>query len=203
LLQRCWNIPGDGTQQRSFVSPDSANTVEIVKAALWQFKREQKARALAKRERQKGKNVPGKNLSKNSQCDGNDEEPAGRSKRAQRNRSAAKKARQSIAEQAPLIDTQLPKGDSTFVPVDEEEEEESDYDVESEDDESIDDDFESARSSRNLQDDPDPPDPVPPGPAPVKGDVQHCWVESFDLELNSKRVDQFRIPGKLKDPEDC
>lgn len=175
----------------------------MIKIALREFQREQKSKALAKRERKKGKNVPGKNLSKNSQCDGNDEETPGPSKRTQRNnsRSAAKKARQTIAQQTPLIDSQLPKGDRPFEPVEENEEDSDESDEsetfeeeneENERNESMDDDFQSARSFHNLiNDDPDP------GPAPApKAEVEHCWVESFDLELNSKRVDAFSIPSK-------
>lgn len=194
-FQRCWNIPGEAKKQ-TFVQPRDPATLEMIKIALREFQREQEARAVARRERKKGKNVPGKNLSKNSQCDGNDDEP-GPSKRAQRNtfRIAAKKARQTIAQQTPLIDSQLPKGDKAFEPVDEvEEDSDDDDDDESElyeeneenergQNESMDDDFQSARSFQQQLED-------------LEGEVEHCWVESFDLELNSKRVDAFNIPSK-------
>ena len=175
----------------------------MIKLALREFQREQDAKVALKRQRKKGKKVPGKNLSKNSQCDGNDDEEAGVSKRTQRSNSriAAKKARQTIAQQTPLIDSQLPKGDKPFRPL--EEPVENDYDDDDDDDdddileestddegneraqnESMDDDFQSARSFQPTLED-------------LEGEVEHCWVESFDLELNSKRVDAFSIPSKL------
>jgi hypothetical protein len=182
----------------------NSDTLEMIKIALREFQREQKAKAVAKREKKKGKNVPGKNLSKNSQCDGNDEEPPGPSKRGQRNnfRTAAKKARQTIAQQTPLIDSQLPKGDRPFELVEEDEEDSDDGDEsdtfeedneENEKNESLDDDFQSAKSFHNLLDS-DPPGPKPP----PKAEPEHCWVESFDLELNSKRIDAFKIPSNYQ-----
>jgi hypothetical protein len=163
----------------------------MIKLALREFKREQDEKVALKRLRKKGKKVPGKNLSKNSQCDGNDEEEAGVSKRTQRSNSriAAKKARQTIAQQTPLIDSQLPKGDKPFRPLEEPVENDYDDDDDDSDDddvgeettddeeneraqnESMDDDFQSARSFQ-------------PRPQDVEDEVQHCWVESFDLELN-------------------
>lgn len=162
----------------------------MIKLALRQFKKEQDEKVALKRLKKKGKKVPGKNLSKNSQCDGNDEDEPGVSKRTQRSnfRIAAKKARQTIAQQTPLIDSQLPKGDKPFRPLEEpvenDEDDDDDYDdddvvEESTDDEenegaqneSMDDDFQSARSFQPRVED-------------LEAEVEHCWVESFDLELN-------------------
>jgi hypothetical protein len=204
-IQRCWAIPKD-VAKREFVQPRDPATLEMIKLALREFKREQDEKVALKRQRKKGKKVPGKNLSKNSQCDGNDEEEPGVSKRTQRSNSriAAKKARQTIAQQTPLIDSQLPKGDKPFRPLeepvendyDDDDDEDDDYDdddvgEESTDDEgneraqneSMDDDFQSARSFQPRLED-------------LEAEIEHCWIESFDLELNSKRIDAFSIPSK-------
>lgn len=141
----------------------------------------------------KGKQVPGKNLSKNSQVDGNDEEPGTSKKSARQNsRQAAQAARESIAHQTQLIDIQMPDGDKPYKPESEsnsddeseseQEDEEGEHD-DSNENESMDDDFQSAQSfQQDLSD---------------LGDTkEHCWVETFDLELNSKRIDAFQIASK-------
>lgn len=191
-MQRCWNIKKDEAE-KVFIphGPNEAMYAEIMKAIRkLQQQQERKCKHL------RGKAVPGKNLSKNSQCDGNNDQEPSTSKKGQRKNSrvAAKNAKKIIADQAQVVDHQMPQGDKVYEPNFEEEENESDDCSEelSDASESMDDDYQSAQSvQQHLRDDPDPPPPVPP----LTGAVEHCWVEAFELEVNSKRLDAFSIPS--------
>jgi len=161
----------------------------MLKKALKELQREKQAASAAREKKKKGKSVPGKNLSKNSQCDGNDDD-SGPSQRTN-SRRAAKSARETIAQQSLLIDPQLPKGDKPYEPaessesdIESDQDDENEFDLEEEENESMDDDFQSAQSFQ-------------PNYGDLGDSVDHCWVESFDLELNSKRIDAFSIPSKI------
>lgn len=137
---------------------------------------------------QKGKSVPGKNLSKNSQCDGNDDEPGTSVKKGRKNRAAARNARPKIAQQSQMVDNHLPEGDKDYEPDFEHEESDDDGDesinegMHCEQDNESSDDFQSATSQPQYS---------------LGGGTEYCWVESFDLDINSKRVDAFSIPSKI------
>ena len=163
---------------------------------LQELTRKRKKKKKEKNEKkEKGKNVPGKNLSKNSQCDGNDDQPEpeqGPSKSAPKpdpkrvTRRAAKKAAQEIEKQTPHIDGNMPSGDKNYV----EEDSESDSESESEPDDPNSDVFGTACSEMGDEPAEAPYSRPMPSIDPVHyqaGDDDYCWVESFELDLNSKR----------------
>lgn len=203
MLQRCWSIPGGSNLSSNSYETNQPIYLEIMKA-IQKLQKANEKKCKCKKSHLKGKSVPGKNLSKNSQCDGNDDEAP----LAKRSRVAAKNARKTIAQQSQIIDAQLPKGDKAYEPDQDNESEvdDDDYDDDADDcDDVVDngqereasnrsdgnnsesgmsDDFQSAHSSNRVTN--------------FQGAVDHCWVESFEIDINSKRLDQFSIMSEYQ-----
>jgi hypothetical protein len=180
---------------------------QILKTLQMLTKRKKKKEA--KSETVKGKNVPGKNLSKNSQLDGNHDEPGepGTSKGPKKSnqgtkrpatrggRTAAKRALANISEQSLLVDGSLPLGDKNFEPDDDNDDSETEEEEDSEeasDDGTV---FETAQSY-DAESEEEPSSRSRPLPSynisyHDSDDDKYCWVESFEVDLNSKRQNSF------------
>ena len=199
---RCWKIPSSSSKlsvNNSFGLTEQLYLQQQILKTLQELTR--KRRKKKKEKKEKGKNVPGKNLSKNSQCNGNDDDlnQPGPSKRTPKEgkkmvtRKAAKKAATSIAKQSELIDGNMVPGDKAFEPEPEHESEsESDSATESGEDDLDSNAFGTAQSHHSEKEE-EPAEPFSrpmPSIDPVHyqaDDDKYCWVESFELDLNSKR----------------
>ena len=205
-FQRCWDLPSKPDLRSESDGFNPPMYLELMKAIQ---NLERKRKHCKCHKHKKGKSVPGKNLSKNSQTDGNDDDAMeGSSKWAKR--SAAKNARQMIAEQTQLTDDKDydPNGES---------ESGSEESYES-NDSSVSEEFHSAQSEANAnkrlaapietkRDETRRDEPKSEGRhdetrrdgtrlRDFQGPVEHCWVESFEVDINSKRLDQFSIPSE-------
>ena len=196
---RCWKIPSSSSNMQGNNSFGLTQQLYLQQQILKTLQELTKKRKKKKKEKnEKGKNVPGKNLSKNSQCDGNDDDLSqpGPSKGVPKKgkkmvtRRAAKKAAVSIAKQSELVDGNMAPGDKNFEP---EHEQESDSDSEPESESEAEDDLDSNAFGTAQEEQEEPAERLRqtmPSIDPVHyhaDDEKYSWVESFELDLNSKR----------------
>ena len=124
-------------------------------------------------------------------------QPGKRGKAAKR--TAATKALANITLQSLMVDGNLPAGDKNYNPEPEEESETDDNvddDDDDDDEEEEEDAFETAQSKASES---DPEVEARPRPLPSYNPISYldadddkfCWVESFEVDLNSKRKNLF------------